>query len=217
MSIPGAMDRCPSCGNYITGDRSRCDSCRKLLPRGRRLLILAVAVMVIIAAIAATLLLSGGTNDQGADLTDRAIGSGSNNFWVTYPSSHPSAGAAFSHPSWVIQALENGPVLLFAHTSGCAACLEQLPICHAVNLSFSGQITYFDLAEGQENERLLQAADVYDPTGGTHYVPMTIIVSEMKDAQNHTVVVWHSWEGVIGQKALTSWLNDAIAHFGTSP
>jgi len=218
MSDSSDKDRCPSCGGLTSGSRWKCDRCKKLLPKGRHVLMLVVAIMVVVAAIGATMLLSPtNLNDQGANLSNRTIGSGNTNFWTTYPATHPNAGASFAHPSWVLQALQDGPVLIFAHTIGCAACAQQIPICQAVNASYAGQISYFDLLEGENNERLVQTADVYDPTGEVHYVPLIVIASQMKDASNNTVIVWHSWEGVVSQSALTSWLDDAIDHFVPNP
>ena len=64
----------------------------------------------------------------------------------------------------------------------------------------------------------MEANGIYDPNGGTHYVPLTIVVTE-RVVGNATVIAWHSWEGVIRSETLNSWLVDAIDNFpvGTAP
>ena len=122
--------RCPICGEPVGERRSRCPKCGRILPRGRNVLILAVAAMVVVAVIGVAMLSSTPSiNEQGANLTNRTIGSGNVNFWTTYPASHPNAGTSFSHPIWVLQALQDGPVMIFAHTLGCDLCAEQITIC----------------------------------------------------------------------------------------
>jgi hypothetical protein len=116
------------------------------------------------------------------------------------------------HPSWVISALDNGPVMIFAHIEGCMACAVQEPICVEVNGSHEGNLTYFDLLGGRDDAALNEALSVYDPSGGSHLVPLVVVINQIRSDDGNTTVVWHSWEGIVSLTLLNSWINDAIAH-----
>jgi hypothetical protein len=145
-------------------------------------------------------------------MTDRQTGSGANDFWITNPSSGTGINLTEPHPSWVITALEHGPVLIFAHIEGCVACAVQEPICYEVNRSHEGNITYFDLLEGRDSAALSDAMNAYDPSGGSHLVPLVAVINQVRGADGNTTIVWHSWEGIISLPSLESWINDALAH-----
>jgi hypothetical protein len=151
---------------------------------------------------------------SGGAGTIRDIGTGADDFWYTYPSTHPDSGAAVSHPIWVLDALANGPVMALVHSEGCSPCITQTAICEQVSADFSGQIVYFDLLSGTDEPEASQGFDVYDPNGGVNYIPLLIVVTyAVNPSDGSTIVVWHSWEGVVYEDILTSWINDAITHW----
>ncbi len=149
----------------------------------------------------------------GASDERRGTGTGSNDFWVTYPSAHPLAGQPVAHPSWVLDALDQRVVMILDHSEGCYPCVQQTAICKKVYDAHSGQIAFFDLLSGQDEPRASEAFAAYDPTGGVHYIPLTIVLTKVKDAGGKTVIGWHSWEGVIDEQNLDSWISDAISHY----
>jgi len=144
--------------------------------------------------------------------TKRTVGFGSENFWVTYPTSHPQAGGSVNHPSWVGTALDSKIVLILDHSVGCAPCVQMTAICNAVYPSYSSVMTYFDLTSGTTEPQASEAFATYDPTGGVNYIPLTIILTKVKDLAGNVAIGWHSWEGVVDQLTLESWISDASSY-----
>lgn len=145
----------------------------------------------------------------------RAIGTGAGDFWTVYPTTHPSSGQTVSHPDWVISALEQGVVMILDHSEGCYPCVQQTAICESVYATYP-ELRYFDLSSGTDEPDSSEAFAAYDPNGGVHYVPLTIIVTKAMDGYGNEVVAWHSWEGVVDEVTLTSWVQDAQSYFDDS-
>lgn len=142
----------------------------------------------------------------------RGIGTGAGDFWSVYPESHPSSGAEVAHPDWVVSALEQGVVLILDHSEGCYPCIQQTGICESVYASHP-ELQYFDLSSGTDEPYASEAFSAYDPNGGVHYVPLTIVVTRAEDGLGNAVLVWHSWEGVVDLVTLTSWIQDAQSYY----
>lgn len=142
----------------------------------------------------------------------RDIGTGAGDFWTVYPDTHPLSGGDVAHPDWVISALEQGVVLILDHSEGCYPCIQQTQICESVYASHP-ELQYFDLLSGTDEPAASQAFAAYDPNGGAHYVPLTIVVTKAQDDLGNTVVAWHSWEGVVDLVTLTSWIQDAQSYY----
>jgi hypothetical protein len=145
--------------------------------------------------------------------TKRSVGFGSENFWVEYPTSHPLSGESVNHPSWAETALDSKIVLILDHSVGCAPCVQMSAICNAVYPSYSAVMTYLDLTSGTTEPQASEAFATYDPTGGVNYIPLTIILTEVKDPSGNVAIGWHSWEGVVDQATLQSWISDALSYF----
>ncbi len=142
----------------------------------------------------------------------RDVGTGPEDFWTVYPPSHPSSGGSVQHPQWVLSALESGVVLIFDHSEGCAPCITQGTICEAIS-SANPDIRYYDLLSGTDEPQASEAFAAYDPSGGIHYVPLTIVITWVQSPYGGVAVGWHSWEGVIDQTSLMSWIADAKSHY----
>lgn len=142
----------------------------------------------------------------------RDIGTGADEFWTVYPAAHPSVGQTVTHPDGVISALEQGVVLIFDHSEGCYPCIQQTEICETVDASHP-ELQYFDLLAGTDEPLSSQAFAAYDPNGGVHYVPLTIVVTKAVDGIGNEVIAWHSWEGVVDLVTLTSWTQDAQSFY----
>ena len=147
--------------------------------------------------------------------TRRDIGLGTNDFWTLYPASHPSVGQEVSHPDWVVSALSQGVVLIFDHSEGCYPCVQQSEICESIYSSHP-ELRYFDLLSGADEPSSTQSFEAYDPNGGVHYVPLTIVVTKATDEYGNEVIAWHSWEGVVDLVTLTSWIQDAQSFYDES-
>ena len=146
--------------------------------------------------------------------TRRSVGFGSENFWVTYPTSHPSLGQTVDHPSWVETALDSKIVLILDHSVGCAPCIQMTAICEAVAPGHSSEMAYLDLTSGTNEPQASEVFAAYDPTGGVNYIPLTVIVTIVKDTTGNVAIGWHSWEGVVDQTTLESWISDALSYYG---
>lgn len=142
----------------------------------------------------------------------RDVGTGPEDFWILYPTSHPSSGGIVQHPEWVRSALEGRVVMILDHSEGCSPCITQGAICSAV-YSANPDITYFDLSSGTDEPEASEAFAAYDPSGGIHYVPLTIVLTIVSDPAGGTAIGWHSWEGVIDLTSLSSWIADAKSHY----
>ena len=95
-----------------------------------------------------------------------AVGSGSNEWWTTYPNQHDNSGSEALHPDWVLDALKDKPLLILVHSSNCVPCKTQTPRINAAVGSYSGDLEYYDvLAEGSSIEKAISILDVYDPFG----------------------------------------------------
>jgi len=144
--------------------------------------------------------------------TRRDVGTGADDFWITYPTSHPSSGGTVQHPDWVISALGSGVVMILDHSEGCAPCIQQGSICRSIS-SANPDITYIDLSSGTDEPDASEGFAAYDPNGGVHYVPLTIVVTKVQSPSGGTVIGWHAWEGVIDESSLQSWIADAKSHY----
>ena len=142
----------------------------------------------------------------------REIGTGAGDFWTVYPAGHPLSGQTVTHPDWVIAALNQNVVLILDHSEGCYPCIQQAGICESVHATYP-ELQYFDLLSGTDEPSASQAFAAYDPNGGVHYVPLTIVVTKAQDESGDPVIAWHSWEGVVDLTTLTSWVQDAKSYY----
>ncbi|UCE80799.1 MAG: Ig-like domain-containing protein [Methanobacteriota archaeon] len=142
----------------------------------------------------------------------RDVGTGAEDFWIGYPPTHPSSGETVQHPDYVLSALDSDVVMILDHSEGCAPCIQQGTICQSVSAA-NPDITYFDLSSGTDEPEASQAFAAYDPNGGVHYVPLTIVVTRVQSPAGGTAVGWHAWEGVIDLDSLQSWILDAKSHY----
>ncbi len=138
------------------------------------------------------------TTAGGATIpTIRTIGTGDNNFW----------SISTSHPSWALSEVQSRPVLILTHTTGCAPCVTMGEICEDVSSAYSSQIKYYDLTSGVNEPQATDCFAAYDPVP-PNYVPLTTILTKGPNNQ----ILWHSWEGVIDEATLSSWIDDAITY-----
>ena len=134
---------------------------------------------------------------QKNDSIPWGIGLEDNEFW-TMPT---------EHPSWAVTAVQTQPVLIFAHSEGCAPCITQTEICESINTKYSADIQYFDFISNVDSGAS-DCFSAYDPDGEPHYIPLTIVLTRGPD----NTILWHSWEGVVEEPVLTTWIDDAITY-----
>ena len=143
-----------------------------------------------------------------------SIGSGINDFWISFPSFNPDSGQSIDHRSWITDSIENGCVLFVVHKTGCEACQPQAD--RVINLSekYEEHIIFLDLDAtlgGSVEERAYDAY-FYDPDGPPGYIALTGIFTKVE--HNGSIEIgWHSWEKDVDYPELESWIRDAIYYY----
>ena len=223
--------RCPKCGLKVPGDELEGhlkdvhgSLSATLSERRRDLAILAtlVAILVLVAYVMMT------TPSEDEDppppppsnwldsyKPEHKTGSSKNDWWTAYPGINPASGSPVDHPSWVKDILDNGPLIILDHSEDCAPCVAQTGDIEAIMKNYQGQITYLDLLSSGDDPRAFEAFDAYDPNGDPPYIPLTIIITRVKDGSG-TRIVWHSTEGATGQDWIEGYVKDAIYYYDKS-
>lgn len=146
------------------------------------------------------------------------LGTGSNNFWINFPTGNPSVGQSVNHLSWIIEDLEEKPVIFVCHRTGCTSCTPQADRVKALRNTYGDDAIFYDLDDdyaGTATEDTLtkyNAAFYYDPNGGTHYIALTGVYTLIKDG-GEVKIGWHSWEGNVADAAMENWIKDAIYYY----
>ncbi len=143
-----------------------------------------------------------------------SVGSGANDFWVTFPDVNPNAGLSVNHTSWVLEALDNEAYVFVVHKTGCASCQPQ-----ADRITFLGNKYWeylisndLDLTLGGSIEQKGYEAFYYDPNDAESYIALTGIFTLVKD-NGQIVYGWHSWEGDVPDTEMETWIKDAIYYY----
>lgn len=129
--------------------------------------------------------------------TRRDVGTGDNDFWPT----------SVNHPSWVTADVQSKPLLILTHTEGCAPCITMTDTCNKISATYTSQISFYDLISGTNEPQASECFSAYDPVP-PNYVPLTTILTKGPNNQ----IIWHSWEGVVEEAVLESWINDALSY-----
>ncbi|MDD2835784.1 MAG: thioredoxin family protein [Methanothrix sp.] len=144
-----------------------------------------------------------------------AVGSGDDDWWMTYPDQNENSGKAVEHLDWIVKALKEKPVLILIHSSNCVPCLTQTPRIKAAANSFSGDLDYYDiLGEGDSLQEAIDILDVYDPYGmGKPVVPTTIFITLAKGPDGKVGVVWRSEIDAMSEGRIDAYVKDAIYYY----
>jgi thiol-disulfide isomerase/thioredoxin len=149
------------------------------------------------------------SNALGAE---HPVGSGNDTWWTTYPDRSPGSGSEVKHPSWVLDALKNKPVVVYVHL-GCSYCRPQTDAMAEVVKEYGDKFTYYDISADGSDARSEPALRAYDPNGNATLVPMTIIVTLAPDSSGKVQVVWHSTEEVTGKAWIEDYVLEAIDYY----
>jgi hypothetical protein len=164
---------------------------------------------IFMASLIAVFLLAAGFSASAAS---NSVGSGNDDWWTKYPEQSTGAGMDVTHPSWVLDALEKKPVLIYVHKE-CSYCAPQTAAVTNVSDEFKGDITYYEIKADGGDSRAEEALQAYDPNGGVSYVPMTIIVTLAPNSEGKVEPVWHSTEDVTGDNWIKNYVEDAISKY----
>jgi len=140
-----------------------------------------------------------------------SVGSGPDDWWTVYPDQHPNAGSAVAHPQWILDSLEEKPILILDHSAGkCKACVDQETDVNAVLEDYGDDLTYENLISGSGDDKADELFNIYDPNGGKSTIPLTVILTLVEDSNGNVVVGWHSAEDATGEDWIGSRAEDAI-------
>ncbi len=162
-----------------------------------------------VASLIAVFILACSVNVMGAEYS---VGPGNDSWWTTYPDQSSGAGGEVSHPTWVLDALENKPVVIYAH-KGCSYCKPQTEAMAKIVDDIGNEFTYFDLSADGSDARSEEALRAYDPNGGGMYVPLTVIVTLAPNSEGEVVPVWHSTDEVTGEDWIKKYIEDALVYY----
>jgi len=162
-----------------------------------------------ISSLIAIIFLASGINAMGAEYP---VGPENDDWWTAYPDQSSGAGGDVNHPSWVLDALKSNPVLIYVHKS-CSYCTPQTEAVKNITDEFNGRITYFEIGADGSDARSEEAMQVYDPNGGTMYVPLTVLLTLAPDSEGEVVPVWHSTDVVTGDAWVKKYVEDALSHY----
>ena len=143
-----------------------------------------------------------------------SVGSDDADWWIEYPDQHSDSGSEVEHPEWVLEELEEGPIIVLIHSSGCPACIKQEADIEKVLNDVGDNIIYNDLLM-ESDYKAYQTADIYEPTGeaknsSRYYVPVTVLMTLVPDSNGSVEVGWHSYTGYGGESLIRSYVDDAI-------
>ena len=149
-----------------------------------------------------------------------SLGTGTNNFWINFPTGNPLVGQSVTHPAWITEDLEEKPVVFVCHRTGCGPCTPQADRVKALIQTYGEDIVFYDLDNpfegyGTIKEGVLEKyneAFYYDPNGGSHYIALTGVYTLIKDG-GEIKIGWHSWEGNVDDTAMENWIKDAIYNY----
>ncbi len=143
------------------------------------------------------------------------VGSGDDDWWVNYPVQHPEDGASVDHPQWVLDEINEKPVIIVVH-SQCAGCAQQAREVPEVANYYKKDIELFDI-DIYDNEGNYEIAteiyNIYDPTEDSSTIPITVLVTKMHNDNGNDVIIWHGTEGNTGKEWIDSHVRDSIYYY----
>lgn len=156
---------------------------------------------------------SGNENTGNSNTVTHAVGSGSDEFWITYPPGNPSNGQTVSHLSWILDSLEKNCVVFVVHKTGCYSCKAQADRVIRLAEKYQDSIEFYDLDIPLGGDIAEKAYEVYlyDPNGPPGYIALTGVFTRVEH-NGEAEVGWHSWEGNVADSDMEEWIKDAIQY-----
>ncbi|MDD4579049.1 MAG: thioredoxin family protein [Methanothrix sp.] len=161
------------------------------------------------ASLVAIFIMTCGINAMGAEY---GVGSANDDWWTAYPDQSSGSGDAVNHPSWVLDALEAKPLLIYVHKQ-CDYCVPQTEAAKKIADDFQGKITFYEIDADSGDVRAEEGLQAYDPNGGTMYVPLTVVLTLALDSEGNVVPVWHSTDEITGEGWIKNYVEDAIKQY----
>jgi hypothetical protein len=189
--------------------------------------------LMLISLVASTLFLSGCINNNTNDDTKNnnsdngtndsnwlinytpvhVVGNGSDDFWIEFPSGSDFFGYSVDHFDWVIDYIENKPVLFVVHRTGCLGCKEQGDLVIFLAEEYGDYLKFHDIDIVYDAPQVIQQmsneAYVYDPNGAPGYIALTGVFTFV-EYNSELKIGWHSWELDVEDSVMETWIKDAI-------
>jgi len=138
------------------------------------------------------------------------VGASADDWWIEYPDQSPQAGTPVDHPRWLLQALEDKPILAYVHLQ-CDYCAPQQAAVDAALGDFGSDYAYYEIKGDGSDSRAVDFLR-YDPNGGSAVVPLTVILT-LVPGPDGVRVGWHSSEEITGEEWLISYMGDGLRYY----
>jgi hypothetical protein len=144
-----------------------------------------------------------------------SLGSEDDDWWNIYPSQNAKSGSTVNHPTWILDALKEKPVLILIHSSNCKPCLQQIANANQVLESYGSDLRYYDILTDSNEvdyQKAIEILDIYDPNGieQKYYVPTTVFITLIKGSSGDVEVAWHSILDAMTIDELNGYVKDSI-------
>ncbi|HEC86626.1 MAG: thioredoxin family protein [Thermoplasmata archaeon] len=161
-------------------------------------------------------MLGGYTNSNNSNNTENkiaiSIGDGKEDFWINHPSWHPKHGEEVVHPQWILDILDEKPVIILAHSTTCKPCKDQDDAIKEVLGDLGDSIEYISILTDGGDDRMKDVYINYYPQGGQWYIPLTVMLSKT-EYNGKEEVIWHSVIGVTSEDWLREYIENAIEYY----
>ena len=226
-------EKCPRCGQSIKSSklathiervhehRTVSRQTTSTLQKKRRLAAASIAlVSVILISVSFMYLLDRDEqrpDPQGNDpnwlesyTPQHTVGPDQEAWWIEYPDINPDAGDEVEHVDWLVEGLSEKPVVVFVHSDDCAPCVQQKRDINTILETLGDDVLYYDLPSDGSDQRAYDVFERYDPNGGQHYIPLTVLATLVEDDTGNVRIAWHGSEGATGEEMLDARFRDAI-------
>jgi hypothetical protein len=143
-----------------------------------------------------------------------SLGSGSNDFWIVYPTGHTNSSESVTHLSWVNDSLKEGCILFVVHKTDCETCKPQADRTKRLAENYNEYIVFYDLdlTFGGSIEKKGYDSYLYDPDGPPGFLALTGILTLINNSGT-IEYAWHSWELDVKYSEMEEWLKDGIYYW----
>jgi len=187
-------------------------------------LVLIVLIIILLCFIGAGCVHHENSNSDSNDVNTRTwlddyspvhdVGTGSDAFWITFPSTSENNGETINHLSWIQDSLDEYCVVFVVHKTGCVGCAAQAERVINIAEEYEEMVEFWDLdiPLGGDIEQKAYDSYLYDPDGPPGYIALTGVFTYVKQ-DGETKIGWHSWEGNVADSDMENWIQDAIYYY----
>ena len=184
-------------------------------------------VLIFVIIILLVFIVAGCVDNENSDSNDvntgtwlddyspiHGVGTGSDNFWIMFPSTSENNGETVDHLSWIQDSLDKHCVVFVVHKTGCAGCAAQAQRVIDIAAEYEDMIEFWDLdiPLGGDIEQKAYDSYLYDPNGPPGYIALTGVFTYVEQ-DGETKIGWHSWEGNVADSDMKDWIQDAIYYY----